>query len=301
MRIAKVFGIIGLILAVLFVIFLITFPMISGMPVYSASHAADFSQVSTSLDQFKYQPDRITTGAVYHYTKSNIDGSRPASVSLYIASPDHFEVFKIYPNSTVTTLVTADMDWATFSPRKLTSYDVHAGGSRTLVIEGQSAPGDLYFFNAANLLWAKGKTSYAPIGHYPVHNYNFDLASLNFSFRHLVDPTQDLEIGVQMPWFDFVHIGEMEYLGKARIHYLGDEACHATQCRKYSISGEAFGQQQGYLWVNKDGGYFENAEIPVRDNPAWKDFKLELTGTEQMSAQAWDQYILSQTEAFLSK
>ncbi len=301
MRVASVSGIILLILAGLLVIFLIVFPIISGMPIYSTSHAVAYRSVSTSVDKFKYQPDRIPVGTVYHYTKSNIDGSYPVSVSLYLASRDYFEVFKMYPNASATTLVTADMDWASFSPRKMTSYDVHAGGDRTLVIEGALTPADRYDFNVANLLWVKGKQTSAPVGHYPVHNYNFDLASLNVSFRHLIDPTQDFEIGIQMPRFDFVHLGQMEYLGTVRIHYLADEACHATQCRKYSISGEALGNQPGTLLVNKAGGYFEKVEIPVRDNPAWKDFKLELSGIDQMSEEAWNQHILTQTAAFLAK
>lgn len=301
MKIVRALTVIALIPGILLVIFVIIFPMLSGMPVYAASHAAAYHQVTTSVGKFEFQPDRITPGTVYYYIKSNIDGSYPAKVALYIASPDHFEVFKIYPGASATALVTADMDWASFSPRTMASYDVHAGGSRSLVIEGNMTPEDNYNFNVANLLWVKGKTSSAPIGHYPVHNYNFDLASLNVSFRHLIDPAQDFEIGLQMPRFDFIHLGQMEYLGKASIHYLADEACHAAQCRKYSITGEAFGQQQGYIWVNKEGGYFEKVEIPVRDNPSWKDFKLELQGQERISAQAWDQYIQSQTDAFLDK
>jgi len=220
---------------------------------------------------------------------------------MYVAALDYFEVFKVYPNASATALVTAKMDWKLFSPNLMESYDVHSDHSRTRVIDGRLASGDRYQFFVANLLWVKGKETSAPIGHYPVHNYNFDLASLNFSFRHLIDPTQSFEIGVQMPWFDLVHLGEIEYLGKASIQYLGEEACHSTRCRKYLITGEALGHKQGYLWVNKDNGYFEKVEIPFRDNPSWKDFKLELTSIESMSNEEWNKYIQEQTDAFFGK
>ena len=55
------------------------------------------------------------------------------------------------------------------------------------------------------------------------------------------------------------------------------------------------------LWVNQEGGYFEKVEIPVRDNPGWKDFKFELIGIETMDENGWKQYILTQTEEFYAQ
>ncbi len=290
----------GTLIFLLLAAFLFIFPRVSGMPVYSRSHAAVFTQVTSSTDQFQYHPECIQVGAVYHYKKSNIDGTETANVWLCVASLTHIEVFKIYPGSAATTSVTSDMDWSLFSPSALFSYDIHPDHTRTPVIDAHLLPGDQYQFHVYDLLWSRPRDTFAPIGHYPVHNYNFDLASLNFSFRHLIDPTRDFEIGVQMPWFDFIHLGEMEYLDTARIHYLGEEACHTTVCRKYSISGGPFGSNPGTLWVNEAGGYFEKVEIPLRDNPSWKDFKLELTGIDQMSIGQWNQFILDQTDAYFS-
>ena len=113
------------------------------------------------------------------------------------------------------------MDWNRFSLDFMESFDVLADGSRSLVANTRLIPGNRYQVYFANFLWVKDKTTSTPIGHYPVHNYNFDLASLNFAFRHLIDPTEDFEIGVQMTCFDLAHLGKIEYLGKATVHYLG--------------------------------------------------------------------------------
>jgi hypothetical protein len=300
-RLVRWAEIIGIALVALAAIFVSVFYFISGMPPYAACHTQAAGPVTSSVDLFQYHPERIQTGTVYHYVKSNIDGSKPAKVSLYVASPERIEAFKIYPGAAATALVIADMDWTKFTPRNMESYDVHADGSRSLVVKGQLGADDRYQFLFANILWVKNKPSSSAVGHYPVHNYNFDLASLNFAFRHLIDPTRDVQIGVQMPCFDMAHLGEIEYLGTASLHYVGEEACHSGVCRKYTIGGEAFGSHPGTLWVNKDGGYFEKVEIPMRDNPSWKDFKLELTGIDQMSADAWEKFITSETAAYFAK
>jgi hypothetical protein len=41
-------------------------------------------------------------------------------------------------------------------------------------------------------------------------------------------------------------------------------------------------------------------EVPVRDNPGWKDFKLELTGVDRMSEEKWNAFVRHRTEAFFT-
>ena len=53
---------------------------------------------------FKYDPDKIETGVVYQYVKSNIDGSRHGNVSLFIASKDQLESLKWHQGESEATL-----------------------------------------------------------------------------------------------------------------------------------------------------------------------------------------------------
>ena len=38
------------------------------------------SETTSSIQQFTYRPELIEAGTVYHYIKSNIDGSHPARI-----------------------------------------------------------------------------------------------------------------------------------------------------------------------------------------------------------------------------
>ena len=100
----------------------------------------------------------------------------------------------------------------------------------------------------------------------------------------------DFEIGIADPVFkaDAPHI--FEYKGKAIIKYVGEEMLHGVACRKYQISGEAFENKTGTIWINKAQGYVEKMEIPVADNPAWRDFKFELKRVDKMTTEEWAKY-----------
>jgi hypothetical protein len=57
------------------------------------------------------------------------------------------------------------------------------------------------------------------IGHLPFHVYNFGFASLNFAFRHLVDPEGNFTIGVADHTFQ-KNDPIFQYRGDAEISFL---------------------------------------------------------------------------------
>ena len=46
--------------------------------------------------------------------------------------------------------------------------------------------------------------------------------------------------------------------------------------------------------VNKRGGYFEDVEIALPDNPNWQSFKFKLKKTEKMNRAGWEQFMKAQ-------
>jgi hypothetical protein len=70
------------------------------------------SPAQESLRAFRYQPNKILTDVVYHYLKTNIDGSDPEHISIRIAAKDRIESFKFHPQGTRAGLVIAKMDWS---------------------------------------------------------------------------------------------------------------------------------------------------------------------------------------------
>ncbi|MDP6715609.1 MAG: hypothetical protein QF368_13420 [SAR202 cluster bacterium] len=252
--------------------------------------------VTSSVHLFEYRPEKIKIGAVYHYVKSSIDGGNPADVSIYVAARDRVEVLKIEQGSSTPAYVTADFDWESFSAIRLDSWHIVEDGSLRRQLESHlSLECNTYTAHLGDGVFP------ADIKHYPLHNYNFDFISFNFIFRHLINPEQDVEIGVVEPNWDvigspgFSPTGEaanvLLYKGKALIEYLGNDRCHDKDCRKYRISGKGMENQEGFFWVNKDNGHFENFEHPHRDNPGWDSFNFELRSTEEMTSEEWKNFI----------
>ncbi|MCJ7622238.1 MAG: hypothetical protein MUO76_01955, partial [Anaerolineaceae bacterium] len=256
---------------------------------------------TSSVHLFKYQPEKIDVGQIYHYIKSNLDGTNPAKVSIYIASKSHIEVLKVEPESEVLAYVTADMNWENFSADHLLAWHILPDGKLSPQVVSALSVKDHTF-----TIW-RGTAAYpAPVRHYPIHNYNFDFISLNFVFRHLIDPYQDFEIGIVEPNWDLVmspgfdESGENSevflYTGKAKVEYLGDDIYRDVECHKYRISGKGLRDQEGFIWVNREKGYFENLEHPHPDNPVWDSLNMELQSTGFMSTGDWHKYIDDERE-----
>jgi hypothetical protein len=238
---------------------------------------------SSSIIAFRYQPERIKVGTVYHYTKSNLDGSKPSTVSIFISAPDRLEVYKAEENVIDAADVVAKMDWTLFSAVELDAGHLLKDGSREPVATMHISRAD----NSLKVHW-KDQDDSVPIAHFPVHIFNFDFISFNYTLRHLRDPEKPFEIGVADPVFDGE--GLIKYEGEAHVEFVGDDPCHQVVCRKYRISGKPFGDKQGFIWVNKKEGHAELIEIPVADNPDWNSFKFELKKIELMTPDQWLTY-----------
>ena len=225
---------------------------------------------------FKLQKSKVTVGTVYHYLKTNIDGTHPEHVSTYVAGIDTIESFKFHPKSERAGLVIATMDWNTWSVRRLESWQVFGGGRKNLFATVTYLPAE----KAAEVsIPALRKTpERTAIPRMPFHIYNFDLASLNFAFRHLVNPKGSFTIGIADPTFK--EDGPLfAYRCESTVSYVFEEARNGVACRKYKIDGPGLANRGGSIWVNKTGGYFEDVEIAFPDNPDWQSFKFKLEKT----------------------
>jgi|TARA_Y100000294_G_scaffold177868_1_gene205331 hypothetical protein len=261
---------------------------------------------TSSIHLFEYQPEKIKIGTVYHYVKSNIDGTNPADVSIYVASRQRVEVLKIEQGSTLPAYVTADFDWESFSAVRLDSWHIIEDGSLRRQLESH-----LSRENNTYTAYLEGGIFSADVGHYPLHNYNFDFISFNFIFRHLIDPEQKFAIGVVEPNWDvilspdFSPTGEatdvLRYKGKALIEFLGADTYRDVDCRKYRISGEGMDEQVGFFWANIEHGHFENFEHPHPDNPAWDSFKFDLRSIEYMTLAEWKEFIAARHKEMLER
>ena len=246
------------------------------------------ANAQNDVKKFRYQPKKISVGTVYHYVKTNIDGTHPEQISIYVAAEDRSESFKCHPKGERAGLVIANMDWTNFSVKRLESWQVFAGGEKKLF---------------ATLTYANGETTVSipatgkpdektKVMHLPFHVYNFDLASLNFAFRHLAEPRTEFTIGIADPTFKEAPL--FAYKGEATIEYVSEEQRNGALCRKYKIDGNGLENRGGFIWVNKAREHVEDMEIALPDNPDWQTFKFLLKRIEQMTPAKWEAFIKAQ-------
>jgi hypothetical protein len=240
------------------------------------------SENTSSIDQFLYRPELIEAGMVYHYIKSNIDGSYPARIFIYVSDHDHLKVLKLEEHGMDAALVRAHMDGVTFSADQFTSWWLTADGKRM----PQASLSSSYADRTYTISW-QDRNEVVHVTHYPVHVYNFDLISLNFSLRHWKDPEGELNVGILQPNFDPNPETMLKYEGRVVIQFLGEDEHNEQRCRKYSIGGEGLKGCQGLMWVNKEKGYIEDIEIPVADHPDWDTFKFKFIFSKPMDLEQW--------------
>jgi len=240
---------------------------------------------TSSLDHFRFQPERIRVGEVAHYAKSNLDGSKPTRVSIFVAAPDRLEVAKVEKGVVDAAWVRAHFDWKLFTADHLDAAVINLDGS----VE-ERASFDVDRKTGAVNVKLGDKTGGAAWRHLPFHVYNFDFTSLNYAFRHLADPKAAFSIGVMDPTF-----GKEEeiftYRGEAKIEYVKDEKLRGKRVRLYRISGPGIGGTEGSIWWDPKSGWLEKVEIPFPDNPDWNSFRLELEGVEVMTPEQWKKSI----------
>ena len=248
--------------------------------------------VTSSIHQFAYRPELIEAGTVYHYMKSNIDGSYPARIVIYVRDPDHLEVLKFEEHSIDAALVKAHMDWETFSADQLESWVLTPDGER----RPQASLSSSFAKRTYTIAWQERK-DIIPVGHYPIHIYNFDFISLNYILRHWKDPEGEVTIGILQPNFDPNPETMMKYEGTVLIKYVGNEERDGQPCRKYNIGGEGLKNHNGVMWVNTEKRMIQDIKIPIPDNPDWENFKFKFISSEHMDPRQWTEF----TEAEIHK
>lgn len=247
---------------------------------------------SAQVEKFRYQPEKIPVGKVYHYSKTNLDGSDPEYISTWVEDKDRIQSFKLPPEGRQGAQVMAHMDWAVFSADQVESWQVWAEGEgkRTLVAR-------LAYLTPEKAVEVEVIPTGKPaekvaVPSLPWHIYNFDLASLSFAFRHLADPTGSFVVGLADPTFK--DEGPVFfYRGEATVSYVGEEERNGVTCRKYRIDGPGLSNRGGFLWVNRKEEHVEDIEIDLPDNPNWKSFKFRLLGTGQMDRAGWEAFMKS--------
>jgi hypothetical protein len=239
------------------------------------------STVTAQLNKFD-QPGPFTDKhLLYEYKKSNWDGTHSSSVFLYVADSNRLESFKWSEGDEVATLVTAIINWTSYSVSEFQNHKLKKGfapefiarlkGDKNLKIEVGEIQDSLLI---ADLPW---------------QSYDFDFAGLSFIWRSLKNKKDQF-------WFHIADVAMVEgnpkfvNKGKVTVKFIGEEMFNNKQCLKYFADGAGLENKGGHIWVNQENFMIEQYKIALPDEPGFENGMMRLVKTDKMSPQQWESF-----------
>jgi hypothetical protein len=235
---------------------------------------------------FRYVPGRVEAGRLRRYAKSNVDGTNPTEVALYVAAEDRLESLKWHPDEPEATLVVAEMDWPVCSVKRFQTYRLGADGARTLVAELETR-------ERREIVVRLGeRTLTSALERFPWHSYDFDLASLNVALRFLEEPEGETAFEIVDPvqgpeGLTFAAKGEVF------LSYEEEDEHAGLACRRYAIDGPGLELRGGKLWVTRgDETFLAGFEIDLPDEPGMRSGKLVWLANAQLTPAEWERFVV---------
>jgi hypothetical protein len=247
---------------------------------FLSSAVLPMGQAQGQIQAFRYDSLRVPVGSVYEYVKSNRDGTHPHNISWYIAARDSMEALKWTQGDSVATLVIAIMDWSRFSVRSFRTFQIRRGAPDLLRGRADTDSG-----GKVTLSFAREKS--VRVKSWPWHSYDFDFASLGLTLPHLKDP----EGTFTFERVDVSYRGEqlgLEDFGPVEVRFQALDRRGSRQTRLYRIGGRGLLQVEGLLWVDANQGHIVEFELPIPDEPGYRDGRLRLLGIRKLSPAEWN-------------
>jgi len=231
------------------------------------------------LPALKFDPAKVPVGQVFHFVKSQRDGSHATRISVYMASQERIEALKWDEGGDEATLVAGDMDWSRFSVRHFQGWRLSRGAAPeqrvTLDVAG----------DRLSMSLMPGPIT---LSHWPWHSYDFDFTSLNLTLPHLVDSRGSFSF-----WrTDFVYADppSVAELGEVTLRYEGAERRAGRKVRRYAIGGPGLQGLGGTWWADARSGLLVEYELPIGDEPGYRDVHVTLQSSRPLDAAQWEAF-----------
>ncbi|HEU0310060.1 MAG TPA: hypothetical protein VFR36_02405 [Sphingomicrobium sp.] len=222
---------------------------------------------------------------IYHYIRSNRDGSEPEHVVQYRPTRTTVSVYKWVEKCKTAAYVTAVMSDDLLDARFFVAGKVARDGSqarfgtlaldpRLMTLSADVAPPGGPRIQVKHMLRAR-----------PFLLYDFDFADLN-SFLQEHRPKSDFSFALPVIWpaDDAV----FRDLGMLRARYAGPEERLGRQVVRYDLRVDGPTASTGTLWADAAQGFIVEADLGLPNHMEYKDFRLRLEKLEAGSQSAWD-------------
>ena len=232
-------------------------------------------------------PSPATTGnGIFHYLRSNRDGSLPEHVVQYRPSRTAISVYKWVEKCITAAYVTAEMDPALHEGRLFVAGKVARDGS-------QATFGTLTLDPAAKALVAEIDPpggSHISVRHAlksrPYLLYDFDFADLN-AFLQDARPRTDFTYELPVIWPSDSTSLFRDY-GRLAARYAGEERHLGRRAVRFDLTVEGAVPTTGALWIDATRGFIVEAELGLPNHEAYRDFRLRLDRVERGGTGPWN-------------
>jgi hypothetical protein len=226
-----------------------------------------------------------TPSPIFHYVRSNRDGSDPEHVVHYRPTRTGIAVYKWVEKCTTAAYVTAEMSDDLWQGRFFVAGKVAKDGSQarfgTLTLDRRlmSLAADVTPPGATRI---EARHSLRAI---PFLIYDFDFADLNSALQEH-RPKFDFSFALPVIWPADENI--FRDLGMLRGHYAGPEKHDGRDTLRFDLKVEGPAPSTGTLWVDASDYYIVEAELGLPNHMEYKDFRLKLEKVEPGGREAWD-------------
>lgn len=221
-----------------------------------------------------------SVGRLYHYVRSNQDGSLPEQIYQYRASETHLEVGKMVARCTNAAFVTAELDLARGQPRELV-------GGRIGRDLNQEPFAWLTYDAASRELHARipeaGLDTRIAVEGEPWIIYDFDLSELNARFAGRAPARADFRFTVALIWPEEGAASPFRNLGWASARFAAAERRLDRDALRFEVSGGLNGQ----LWLDAREGHVLEARFAEPNHMEYENFRLVLQSVEPNGAASW--------------
>ena len=223
---------------------------------------------------------RDKVGRIYHYVRTNVDGSNPEDVYVFRKKLDHIQVYKARQKCLNAAFVTADLDIKNGYATKIVGGRLTKQGlQEKFAFLDYDAPKKT--INARiELEGREPLRASVAVDKEPWHLYDFDFASLTVMTPHLQSPKDGFSFGLPLVIADPDRPDFLHYLGEAEAVFRQEEERAGRKALKFSLGGSAFGSFGGNLWLDAAEGHILDVETGFPNHLEYADFKLELRGVD---------------------
>lgn len=224
--------------------------------------------------------------AIYHYVRSNTDGSKRENIVHYFPAPGEVSVYKWVSKCTTAAYVTGFMDDDIREAKRLVAGKVGEDGNQAIF-------GDLVLDDVARTLTITIDLGPMHVeetidaGTDPWFLFDYDMADLNTMFRAHHDGG-DFDAGMRLIWTKEPPF--FRSMGKVHFEDQGVATDDAGRARRtYAVTGDD--ALEGNILLDAEDGTIVSATFNRPNHAGYDDFALDLIQVKPGGKAAWDALI----------